>query len=165
MLLLGGRSGLFGLDPLGLRLLLLLVGDLKLIRQLLAQAGDQQLRRQCRVAKLDLLDDDAGPQTFRADRILDGVLEFGPIVGKVEHVPALGADHVAHDRPDRRHHDVVLDFRQPADRGDDKRGIVGGHLGENPELERHEPALDKGRDGRVGRARRHRNILRPLRLR
>ena len=56
---------------------------------------------------------------------------------------ALGADDVAHDRPDGRNHDVVFDFRQPADRGDDKRRIVGSDLGENPELERHQPALDK----------------------
>jgi hypothetical protein len=43
--LFGGRSRLFGLDPLRLRFLLLLVGDLKLVGQLLAQPRNQQLRR------------------------------------------------------------------------------------------------------------------------
>src|SRR6516164_1086975 len=83
VLLLGSRSRLFGLDPLRLRLLLLLVGDLQLIGQLLAQPRNQQLRRQCRITELDLLDDDPRPQSFGSDRILDGVLEGGSIVGEI----------------------------------------------------------------------------------
>jgi hypothetical protein len=45
VLLLGSRTRFFGFDPLRLRLLLLLVGDLKLIRQLLAQPRNQQQLR------------------------------------------------------------------------------------------------------------------------
>ena len=137
MLLLGCRPRFFGFDALGLRLLLLLIGDLQLVGQLLAQPRHQQLRRQRRIAEFDFLDDDPRPQPFGPDRILDRVLELGSIVGEVQDVPALPADDVAHDRSDRRDHDVVLDFLQPSDRGDDKRGVVGSDLGENPELERN----------------------------
>ena len=70
VLLLGSRARLLGFDPLRLRLLLLLVGDLKLVGQLLAQPRDQQLRRQGRITELDLLDDDPRPQSFGPDRIL-----------------------------------------------------------------------------------------------
>ena len=43
MLLLGGRPRLFGFDALGLRLLLLLIGDLQLIGELLAQPRHDEL--------------------------------------------------------------------------------------------------------------------------
>src|SRR6476620_8576507 len=70
MLLFRRRSRLFGFDPLSLRLLLLLVGDLELIGHLLAKPRNQKLRRQCRVAELDFLDNDSRPQPFGSDRIL-----------------------------------------------------------------------------------------------
>ena len=54
---------------------------------------------------------------------------------------------------------------QSADRGNDKWRIVGGDLGENPQLERHLPPLDKWCDRWIGGALGHRHILRALRLR
>ena len=110
VLLLGGRARLFGFDPLRLRLLLLLVGELELVSQLLAQPRDQQLGRQRHVTKLDLLDNDAGAQPFGTDCILDCVFQLRTVVGEVQNVTALGADDIADDRADRRDHDVVFDF-------------------------------------------------------
>jgi hypothetical protein len=53
---------------LRLRLLLLLIGDLKLIGQLLAKPRNQKLGGQCRITELDLFDDDSRPQPFGTQR-------------------------------------------------------------------------------------------------
>ena len=165
-----------------------------MLGELLTFSGDEEFRGKVRIEKTDFLDVDAGLLALDTYQPLDVVFESRSVFDQIERMRRTGyhfrlgytviiqdriaifvqdrccdADrppqHIAYHRLDSRDNDTILDFVNPANRGNHERSILWCYLYQGAKLLSHSPALNLEKHGFMLGIRRNRHLKRLLYLR